>query len=190
MREIKKYSNGKLYDTEEKKYITEERLVELVKSGEEVSILDNKTGENLTANILSQLSTTETEEDENKEKFSFMFRSLRKGGETMVDWSKKYISIWQNVFTMAEDEIDKLVNMLIKNKEITETEGRKLKEEIVEHADSFKTWLVNKIDFRINEIMGKLNLATKEQVIGLTNILEELNSKIDRLNELQAQNKE
>ena len=37
---IKKYANRKLYDTTDKCYLTMDRLAELIKSGEEVSIVD------------------------------------------------------------------------------------------------------------------------------------------------------
>ena len=55
MRRIKKYSNRKLYDTEDKQYISLVRVSELVRSGEEVFIQDSKTGEDLTAATMSQL---------------------------------------------------------------------------------------------------------------------------------------
>jgi polyhydroxyalkanoate synthesis regulator protein len=35
---IKKYANRKLYNTKDKQYLTMDRLAELIKAGEEVSI--------------------------------------------------------------------------------------------------------------------------------------------------------
>ena len=56
---IKKYANRKLYDTTDKRYLTMDRLAELIKSGEEVSIVDNETGDDLTSSIVSQLLARE-----------------------------------------------------------------------------------------------------------------------------------
>ncbi|PIP37195.1 MAG: pesticidal protein Cry15Aa, partial [Desulfobacterales bacterium CG23_combo_of_CG06-09_8_20_14_all_51_8] len=56
---IKKYANRKLYDTTDKRYLTMDRLAELIKAGDEVSIVDNETGDDLTSAIVSQLLARE-----------------------------------------------------------------------------------------------------------------------------------
>jgi len=55
MHKIKKYANRKLYDTTEKKYISLDQLAALIKAGEEISIVDNRSGEDITSAIVSQL---------------------------------------------------------------------------------------------------------------------------------------
>jgi polyhydroxyalkanoate synthesis repressor PhaR len=52
---IKKYSNRRLYDTEESRYITLEELTEMVRRGTDVRVIDAKTGEDLTQPTLVQL---------------------------------------------------------------------------------------------------------------------------------------
>jgi polyhydroxyalkanoate synthesis repressor PhaR len=52
---IKKYSNRRLYDTSDSRYITLEELAEKVRKGEEVHVVDAKTGEDLTAATLTQI---------------------------------------------------------------------------------------------------------------------------------------
>lgn len=47
-RVIKRYSNRKLYDTRESKYVTLQQIGEMVRAGEEVQIIDNKTKEDKT----------------------------------------------------------------------------------------------------------------------------------------------
>ncbi|RMD76579.1 MAG: pesticidal protein Cry15Aa, partial [Chloroflexi bacterium] len=48
---IKKYANRKLYHTNEKRYITLDGIAQLVQKGETVQVLDNETGDDITANI-------------------------------------------------------------------------------------------------------------------------------------------
>jgi polyhydroxyalkanoate synthesis repressor PhaR len=55
MRVIKRYSNRKLYDMKDSRYITLEKIAEYVKKGQEIQVVDNQTGEDLTAVILSQI---------------------------------------------------------------------------------------------------------------------------------------
>src|SRR5438046_9870476 len=52
---IKRYGNRKLYDTSESRYVTLEEIGRWVKAGEEVKILENDTGEDLTAVTFAQI---------------------------------------------------------------------------------------------------------------------------------------
>lgn len=52
---IKRYANRKLYDTERSRYVTLEEIGEMVKAGEDLVILDNRTGEDLTNVTLTQI---------------------------------------------------------------------------------------------------------------------------------------
>lgn len=52
---IKRYANRKLYNTESSRYITLKGLGELLDRGEEVRVVDNETGEDITPIALSQI---------------------------------------------------------------------------------------------------------------------------------------
>lgn len=54
-RVIKRYANRKLYDTRSSRYVTLPQIAELVRSGEDVQIIDNRTKENLTSVTLAQI---------------------------------------------------------------------------------------------------------------------------------------
>ena len=47
-RVVKRYSNRKLYDTRESRYVTLLQIAEMVRAGEEVQIIDNTTKDDLT----------------------------------------------------------------------------------------------------------------------------------------------
>ncbi|MGH7857699.1 MAG: polyhydroxyalkanoate synthesis regulator DNA-binding domain-containing protein, partial [Candidatus Binatia bacterium] len=48
-RVVKRYGNRKLYDTQESRYVTLEDISTFVKAGEELRVVDNDSGEDLTA---------------------------------------------------------------------------------------------------------------------------------------------
>lgn len=54
-RVIKRYSNRKLYDTKDSRYVTLLQIAEMVRTGEEVQIIDNNTKEDLTEITLAQI---------------------------------------------------------------------------------------------------------------------------------------
>jgi len=181
MHEIKKYANRKMYDRTDKRYITMAQLAKLIKSGEEVSIIDNNTGEDLTSAIVSQLIGREKKDKEKGVSPRVLMQLLRKGGGTLSDYAKKYTSLWQNAFTMAEDEVDKLVNMLVKDKELSRSEGSKLKKEIVGYTDSLKSWISDSVDKRVSEVLDVMNLPTNKRINELAARVDTLAEKIEKL---------
>lgn len=52
---VKKYSNRRLYDTEDSRYITLDELAQKVRRGSDVRVVDAKTGEDLTQATLTQI---------------------------------------------------------------------------------------------------------------------------------------
>jgi polyhydroxyalkanoate synthesis repressor PhaR len=54
-RVIKRYSNRKLYDTKDSRYVTLLQIAEMVRTGEEVQIIDNNSKEDLTEITLAQI---------------------------------------------------------------------------------------------------------------------------------------
>ncbi len=178
VRKIKKYANRKYYDTIEKRYVSLDKLSELIKAGDDILIEENETGEDITAQTLAQILARE---DNNGTQSGNLLQLIRKGRGTVMGYAKKYSSLWQNALTMAEDEIDKLVNVLVKSKELSESEGSKLKKEIMTQTDSFKDWISDKIDQRVKEALDMMNLATKDQVTNLTARIEVLAQAVEKL---------
>jgi polyhydroxyalkanoate synthesis repressor PhaR len=54
-RVIKRYANRKLYDTQRSRYVTLDQIAEMIRSGEDVRIVDNNSKEDLTAITLTQI---------------------------------------------------------------------------------------------------------------------------------------
>jgi polyhydroxyalkanoate synthesis repressor PhaR len=52
---IKRYSNRKLYDTQESRYVTLEEIEEMIRGGKEIAVVDASSGEDLTSVTLTQI---------------------------------------------------------------------------------------------------------------------------------------
>ncbi len=70
---VKRYSNRKLYDTSESRYVTLDEIARWVKGGEEVKILENESGEDLTAVTFAQIIL----EEERKKSGLLSLRMMR-----------------------------------------------------------------------------------------------------------------
>ena len=56
---IKKYANRRLYDTESSTYITLDRLAAMIREGRDFEVVDAKTGDDITHQVLTQIIVEE-----------------------------------------------------------------------------------------------------------------------------------
>jgi polyhydroxyalkanoate synthesis repressor PhaR len=77
---IKRYTNRKLYDTVESRYVTLDEIAEMIKVGAEVKIVDNRTKEDLTSVTLAQI-IFEEEKKTSKMSLQTLRDLIRHGGE-------------------------------------------------------------------------------------------------------------
>ena len=80
---VKRYSNRKLYDTSESRYVTLDEIARWVKAGEEVKIVENESGEDLTAVTFAQI-ILEEERKRNGYLSLPLLRSLIQHGEAAL----------------------------------------------------------------------------------------------------------
>lgn len=186
MHVIKKYANRKMYDTNDKRYVSMVQLSELIKQGEEVMVIDNRTGEDITTAIVSQLIGRDNKEKDKAVSSQLLMQLLRKGGGTLTDYAKKYVSLWHGAFNMAEDEVTQLVNRLVKNKELSISEAGKLKKEIIGYTSSLKSWISDSIDKRVGEVLQSMNLATNDHLKALSKKVDVLSKKVEQFEKAQA----
>lgn len=83
-RRIKRYDNRKLYDTESSEYVSLSDIAQLVRSGETVEVIDNATGEDRTAQTLTQIILEEGKNGHDLLPSELLHTLLRRSGE-MVD---------------------------------------------------------------------------------------------------------
>ncbi len=79
---IKRYTNRKLYDTVESRYVTLDEIAEMVKAGAEVRIVDNRTKEDLTSVTLAQI-IFEEEKKTSKMPLGMLRDIIRGSGERL-----------------------------------------------------------------------------------------------------------
>ncbi|WP_373044620.1 polyhydroxyalkanoate synthesis regulator DNA-binding domain-containing protein [Vulgatibacter sp.] len=79
---IKRYTNRKLYDTVESRYVTLDEIAEMVKAGTEVQIIDNRTKEDLTSVTMAQI-IFEEEKKTSKMPLPMLREIIRTGGSKL-----------------------------------------------------------------------------------------------------------
>src|SRR3990167_7072182 len=85
---VKRYSNRKLYDTQESRYVTLEEIEEMIRSGKEIAAVDAASGEDLTAVTLTQI-ILENERSHRATLPTAFLHQLIKHGEAWQDFIAK-----------------------------------------------------------------------------------------------------
>src|SRR5438874_12349108 len=80
---IKRYTNRKLYDTVESRYVTLDEIAQMIKTGAEVKIIDNRTKEDLTSVTLAQI-IFEEEKKRSQMPLGVLREIIRHGGEAVA----------------------------------------------------------------------------------------------------------
>jgi len=79
---IKRYANRKLYNTQTSRYITLKGIAELLEGGDEVRVIDNETGEDITSVALSQI-LVDSERSNTTVPQSLLSQILERGGDVL-----------------------------------------------------------------------------------------------------------
>jgi len=90
---IKRYANRKLYDTQHSRYVTLEQISEMIRTGDDVKIVDNKTKEDLTSVTLAQIIFEEEKKQRSFLPLGAMRNIIQNGGEWFAEVQRKVQSI-------------------------------------------------------------------------------------------------
>jgi polyhydroxyalkanoate synthesis repressor PhaR len=136
MQLIKKYANRKLYHTNRKQYITLEGIAALIQAGESVQVLDNETGDDITASILTQV-VLQSRGGADRLPTQVLTGLIRAGGDTIAGVRR---SIWSTLggANMIDLEIKHRLERLHIEGKIDEAELARL-EDLLLHASPEQT---------------------------------------------------
>src|SRR3954466_2803748 len=103
---IKKYANRRLYDTESSTYITLDRLAHMVREGREFEVVDAKSGEDITRQVLTQIIVDE--EARGGEKMlpiNFLKQLIGLYGNSMQNFVPSYLEAAMDAFQRNQSAV-------------------------------------------------------------------------------------
>ncbi|HLT29326.1 MAG TPA: polyhydroxyalkanoate synthesis regulator DNA-binding domain-containing protein [Myxococcaceae bacterium] len=125
---IKRYTNRKLYDTVESRYVTLDEIAGMIKAGVEVKIIDNKSKEDLTSVTLAQI-VFEEEKKSSRMPLSVLREIIRHPGESLSDFMLKEVN--PRVASIREEAQGRVASI---REEAQGRIGKLLRREGEEHA--------------------------------------------------------
>ncbi|GLV25344.1 polyhydroxyalkanoate synthesis repressor PhaR [Sphingobium sp. Cam5-1] len=95
---IKKYANRRLYNTETSSYITLDLLSQMTREGREFVVVDAKTGEDITHNVLTQIIMEEEQRGKNMLPVNFLRQLIAMYGDSMQSMVPQYLEASMDAF--------------------------------------------------------------------------------------------
>ncbi len=184
---IKRYANRKLYDTERSCYVTLDEISQMIKAGEDVKVVDNKTKDDLTAVTLAQI-IVEEEKKVQKMPLKLLRSIIQSGNEALGDfYEKKFADPMKNI----REDVEQRVHALLKRdgkasegepvpeaaqagREAEQKDGV-VKEFVSSPSEAFESWQ-RRIDDRVRDTVGKM--AARPDLDALRARIETLETRI------------
>jgi polyhydroxyalkanoate synthesis repressor PhaR len=132
MQIIKKYANRKLYHTNRKQYITLEGVAQLVSEGQRVRVLDNETGEDITAPILVQAILHTRKQREGGVPLSVLLGLVQAGGDALAGLRRSMLGMLGGQ-DYVEAEIQRRLDVLTEEGAFSTEEAARLHSLLLRH---------------------------------------------------------
>ena len=159
---IKRYANRKLYNTATSRYITLKGIAELIEVGEQVRVIDNESGEDITSVTLSQI-LVDTERSSRRVPGTVLTDLIQRSGDVLYSALKRGVGDASEGLEELQRNVRKLLNR----------EGGGRREWI-----AFATPDLDRVVQRaVERVLRALDLPTRSD-------LESLEQRLDRLSEL------
>jgi polyhydroxyalkanoate synthesis repressor PhaR len=175
---IKRYTNRKLYDTVESRYVTLDEIGQMVKAGTEVKILDNRTKEDLTSVTLAQI-IFEEEKKTSKMSLRTLKDLIRHGGERAAQIVEDTQAELRGRVEAVRQAAEQRVQTLLKTGQQTTDRAK----EMVALSQEAVAQFQRRVDERVRtavEGMGSV-ADLRREITALSDRIAELERKLDQL---------
>ena len=176
---IKRYANRKLYNTATSRYITLKGIAEILDEGEQVQVIDNETGEDITSVALSQI-LVDSERSNSSVPDSLLSQILARGGDALYGAIRRGVDDATENF---EDFQDRVRRMVHRSEEEAAREGRKLSDWIAYASPDFDHAVQNAVE----RVFKLLDLPRRSDIDELNTNLERVASAVEALEKSFAQ---
>jgi len=179
MRTIKRYANRKLYDTETSRYVTLEDVADLIRTGEEIGVIDNKTGKDITRETMAQIILRMEKTEEGVPGTTALRDFILRNTESMRGAFSRSVSAGKGFVSHVEDQVTGLIKRLADKGVVTHDEARNLIQSMVQRAGQRADRLESKLDERVTAALTKLNIPTTAELSEIRATLEQIARKIE-----------
>jgi polyhydroxyalkanoate synthesis repressor PhaR len=172
---IKRYQNRKLYDLENKRYVTLEGIAEMIREGKEIQVIDNASGEDITTMTLTQIIFELERSQDGYLSESFLTGLIRAGGDWLTTFQRSLRSP-QNFLRQIDEEIRLRIQALVHEGELSENEGHSILDLLLSQTARLNER--HRLDEKILSYLENRQIPSRGDIQKLRDQLAELETKL------------
>lgn len=140
---IKRYGNRRLYNTATKSYVNYQELLDVIRAGRDIQVIDSSTKADVTKAVLVQLILEEEKNQNNILPLPFLFQLIRSRDGQVHEFFSKYLSTSFDAYLKTKEEFDRRFKGML---EMTAS-APQMWEKFIPGADTMKEfWGIGKKD--------------------------------------------
>lgn len=188
MRLIKRYKNRRLYDTQASRTITQKDLAAIIQEGDEVTVVDSASGEDITLEVLSRVAASEPVIGGNLQQAKeFLRNAIILGGDTSMSILKNTVLASIGAFQVTKKKAEEIIDDLIKKGELDKSDRKKAVMELVEKAEKSTENFRKKVLAEADKAQSGVTKFAKDLSWARQTDVKKLESKVNKLaRELKA----
>ncbi|MCC7161538.1 MAG: hypothetical protein IT331_03515 [Anaerolineae bacterium] len=175
---IKRYNNRKLYDTHAKRYVTLVDLAHMIRRGDDITVLDHTSGEDITSQVQAQIIFEQERQAGSGLPNTVLTNIIQASNQTLKQLRTTLLPL--DPTARMDSEIERRMMLLIERGEVSQKQGTRILEKLL----AVRAEPRSPNELRIERALEKRGTPSRSQVqelahqvARLTRELEDLNSK-------------
>ena len=178
VKEIKRYANRRLYDAETSKTITLEDVAQCIREGYEVRVIDNITGEDITARVLGQTFLKIFMDNQNLEFSNFLLTALiREVSSNLSDFLARLVQGGIGAASLTVERLEKIVQDLVEHGELQLQEKGHYLDDILQQLQEHRPLVDEQARAGLGYLRAEMQSDRSEKI-------EELSTRLDEMAKL------
>lgn len=182
MRLIKRYKNRRLYDTLTSRTITQKDLALIIQAGDEVTVVDSGSGEDITLEVLSRVAVSEPVIGGNLQAArEFLRNAIILGGDTSMSILKNTVLASIGAFQVTKKKAEDIIDELIKKGDLDKSDRKKAVMELVDRAEKSTESFRKKVLAEADKAQSGVTKFAKDLSWARQSDVKKLESKVNKL---------
>lgn len=176
---IKRYSNRKLYDTTAKRYVSLDIIADMIRDGEDVQVVDNMSGDDVTLVVLAQIIAAQERRQGGFLSLSLLTGWIQAGGETLTSL-RRSMAAQLDILRQVDDEIERRLDRLVSLGELTEEEGQRMRQLLLARSQSALE-AIHPPEQMLESLRSRYGLPSRTDLQALSEQIDALTREVDDL---------
>lgn len=170
---IKRYSNRKLYDTHAKRYVTLFDLADMIRQGDDVTVLDHTSGEDITSQIQAQIIFEQERHAGSGLPNTVLTNIIQASNQTLKQLRTSLLPL--DLTARIDSEIERRMTLLIERGQVSKKQGALMLDKLLAARGDPRS----SDELRLERALEKRGTPTRDQVKELAEQVAKLSRELE-----------